>query len=119
MLFKYLSTALLVSFTLAVQSPVSRNDLVDGKCADIIVIFARGTIELANIGEAIGPSLTWALSLNKKTSGRYIFQGVDYPASITGYFAGGDKNGSKKMADLVKQAKKQCPGKKVVMSGYE
>jgi cutinase len=62
-------------------------------------------------------------------------QGVEYPADIPGFLAGGDADGSAAMlvslcqitypransslrAKLVTQAMTQCPSTKVVMSGY-
>lgn len=45
-------------------------------------------------------------------------QGVDYPADIPGFLAGGDANGSKTMAQLVTKAMTTCPQTKVCISGY-
>lgn len=45
-------------------------------------------------------------------------QGVDYPADIPGFLAGGDKTGSATMAQLIGQAMSQCPDTNVVMAGY-
>ncbi|KAF7546455.1 hypothetical protein G7046_g9297 [Stylonectria norvegica] len=45
-------------------------------------------------------------------------QGVEYPADVAGIIAGGDSNGSKKMASLVEETFKKCPDTKVVISGY-
>jgi predicted esterase len=45
-------------------------------------------------------------------------QGVDYPASVQGFLAGGDANGSTLIAQLISQATSQCPNSKVVVSGY-
>lgn len=50
--------------------------------------------------------------------GNLAVQGVDYPANVAGFLAGGDAAGSKKMAELVGQAFTQYPNTKVVMSGY-
>jgi cutinase len=44
-------------------------------------------------------------------------RGIDYLASVQGFPAGGDANGSKLMAQLVSQAKSQCLNSKVVVSG--
>jgi len=45
-------------------------------------------------------------------------QGVEYPASIQGFLASGDTNGSQLMAQLVGEAMQKCPNTKVVISGY-
>jgi hypothetical protein len=46
------------------------------------------------------------------------FQGVDYPANVQGFLAGGDKQGSQTMAQDVQAAAAQCPNSKIVMAGY-
>ncbi|KAH8801988.1 cutinase [Flagelloscypha sp. PMI_526] len=86
-------------------------------CADVVTIFARGTTEPGTIGITVGPALRRELqaTLGTKT---LSFQGVDYPANVAGAIAGGDAQGSQTMADMVEQTAIQCPGSKIVMSGY-
>lgn len=61
------------------------------------VIFARGTTEAPPIGTVAGPPLQAALKT--ALGGKSLsFQGVDYPADIPGFLAGGDAQGSKTMA---------------------
>ncbi|KAF7302113.1 Carbohydrate esterase family 5 protein [Mycena indigotica] len=86
-------------------------------CADVMVIFARGTTEPAPIGIVAGPPLQAALKAALK--GRTLsFQGVDYPANIPGFLVGGDKQGSKTMADDLTQAADACPDAALVTVGY-
>lgn len=66
-----------------------------GACKGMTVIFARGTTEAGNVGSVAGPPFFQALS--KMVNGDMAVQGVDYPADIPGFLAGGDANGSKKM----------------------
>lgn len=100
------------------QSSDTRNDLTDGSvCKAVTVIFARGTTESGNVGAFTGPPFFSALATAIGTDNLAV-QGVDYPADIAGFLAGGDAAGSKKMAELVSQAITQCPDTKVVMSGY-
>ncbi|KFY75163.1 hypothetical protein V499_04862 [Pseudogymnoascus sp. VKM F-103] len=100
------------------QSSDTRNDLTDGSaCKAVTVIFARGTTESGNVGALVGPPFFSALATAIGTENLAV-QGVDYPADIAGFLAGGDAAGSKKMAELVGQAFTQCPDTKVVMSGY-
>ncbi|KAF9072880.1 cutinase [Rhodocollybia butyracea] len=88
-------------------------------CADVIVVFARGTLEPAPIGTIVGPplegNLTTALAADGKT---LSFQGVDYPASIAGFLEGGDPTGSATMATMLTTAATSCPSAAIVSSGY-
>lgn len=86
-------------------------------CADVTVIFARGTTEAAPIGSVVGPPFQSALqaALGSKS---LSFQGVDYPASIAGFLEGGDPNGAATMAKDVTSTASSCPSTKIVMSGY-
>ncbi|KFY07955.1 hypothetical protein V492_06679 [Pseudogymnoascus sp. VKM F-4246] len=100
------------------QSSDTRNDLTDGSaCKAVTVIFARGTTESGNVGAFAGPPFFSALATAIGTDNLAV-QGVDYPADIAGFLAGGDAAGSKLMGELVGQAITQCPDTKVVMSGY-
>ena len=86
-------------------------------CRPITVIFARGTIELGNVGRLAGPPFFNALDLEVGASNVAV-QGVDYPATIAGYLEGGDKGGAAKLAALAEQAATQCPNTQIVLSGY-
>ena len=90
------------------QSSSTENDLKNGNgCKQVLVIFARGTTEAGNVGSIAGPPFFGAL----KTSvgaGNVAVQGVDYPADVAGFLAGGDRAGSATMASLVNQAISQC-----------
>ncbi|CAN8103429.1 unnamed protein product [Discula destructiva] len=94
-----------------------QNGLVDGGCADTMVIFARGTTEQGNVGALTGPPFFEALSA-QVGAGNLLVQGVEYPADVAGFLAGGDAEGSALMAQLTEQAIADCPGSKVIMSGY-
>ncbi|KAH6659138.1 carbohydrate esterase family 5 protein [Truncatella angustata] len=98
----------------------SENDLVSGKCGDVVIVFARGTNEPGNVGSLVGPPFFDAVRAKLGAKGKTLaVQGVDdYEADITGFLQGGDAKGSQRMADLVAQAQKQCPSSNVVMSGY-
>ncbi|KAF5323812.1 hypothetical protein D9619_012986 [Psilocybe cf. subviscida] len=86
-------------------------------CTDVTVIFARGTTEVAPIGTIVGPPLLAALQAD--LVGRSLaFIGVDYPANIAGFLAGGDPVGAQTMANDVALAASTCPNTEIVMSGY-
>jgi len=95
----------------------SENGIVDKSCCtDMTIVFARGTGEMGNVGSVSGPPMFKAIR-QKLGNDRVTVQGVDYAASAAGNAnLGGD--GGQKMADLVKQAKSQCPDTKVIVSGY-
>ena len=94
---------------------ITRNEL--GECKPVTVIFARGTVELGNVGSITGPPFFNALDVLLGPQNVAV-QGVDYPATILGYLEGGDKGGAQTLADLTEQAASQCPNTQIVLSGY-
>ncbi|KAJ6574438.1 cutA, cutinase A [Mycena capillaripes] len=112
MLFTFFSFA---SFTLfALAAPVVERRAA---CADVMVIFARGTTEQAPIGQVAGPPLQAALKT--ALGGKSLsFAGVNYPADIPGFLEGGDKQGSQTMASDLTNAAKACPNAALVTVGY-
>ncbi|GKT56441.1 carbohydrate esterase family 5 protein [Colletotrichum tofieldiae] len=94
----------------------NQQDGLNGDCKSMIVIFARGTTEGGNVGTIAGPPFFQALST--QVGGNLAVQGVEYPADIPGFLAGGDANGSQMMATLTEKAITSCPNSAVIMSGY-
>lgn len=121
------SVLILLPIALTVASPVIRrqlatsdteNDLTDGSaCKAVTIIFARGTTESGNVGLSTGPPFFSAVAQAIGESNLAV-QGVDYAADVAGFVAGGDATGSALMAQLVTQARQQCPNTKIVLSGY-
>jgi len=74
----------------------SQNGLENGGCKDVTVIFARGTTEGGNVGRIAGPPFFQALS-QQVGAGNLAVQGVEYPANVAGFLAGGDAAGSRTM----------------------
>jgi hypothetical protein len=95
----------------------SSDDLLNGDCAAVSVIFARGTTEPGNIGTIVGPPFLDNLQ-QVLGEDNVAFQGVDYAANVAGFLAGGDDEGAATMADLGTQAVSDCPGTQLVLSGY-
>ncbi|KAK1992715.1 cutinase [Colletotrichum falcatum] len=96
------------------------NQLVDGTaCRPVTLIWARGTTQPGNTGEAgsEGPTFFNALASMIGASNLAV-QGVDYAANILGFLLGGDPNGTTAMVNLVARAVTQCPDTKIVLSGY-
>lgn len=86
-------------------------------CADVTVVFARGTTEVPLIGTVVGPP--FAAALRAVIGGRsHNFVGVDYAANIPGFLVGGDPEGARTMANDVASFANACPNTAIVMSGY-
>ena len=96
---------------------VTRNDLVNGVCSPVTIIFARGTSELGNVGSLAGPPFFNALG-DIIGDSNVAVQGVTYGATVAGYLAGGDPAGASTMASLINRAVSQCPSTQIVISGY-
>ncbi|KAI9870062.1 MAG: hypothetical protein M1823_008863, partial [Watsoniomyces obsoletus] len=64
------------------------------------VLFARGTTETGNMGTVAGPPFVSAIG-SMMGAGNVAVQGIEYPADIPGFLAGGDKGGSALMAKMV------------------
>jgi len=97
------------------------NQLTDGTaCRDVTVIYARGTTQAGNVGEANseGPTFFNALASRLGGTSRLAIQGVTYPANVFGFLAGGDAAGATTMFNLINQAASRCPATKIVVSGY-
>lgn len=100
----------------AYTTGATANDVTNGVCAPLTVIFARGTSESGNIGSVVGPPLFKAL-ISALGSSKVALQGVTYPASAAGNAnQGGD--GGPTMKSLAQQALANCPTTKIVLSGY-
>lgn len=85
------------AFALVMGYDTTYNDLTDGQCGDVTLIFARGTDDPGNVGALVGPELYAALqsALGSTSS---IFQGVnDYGATVTEYLEGGSTTGASDM----------------------
>lgn len=64
----------------------SENDLVQGRCGDVVVVFARGTTESGNVGALVGPPLFEALRQSMGSAGRTLaVQGVEYAGTFLAY----------------------------------
>jgi Cutinase len=114
--FMVLST---LSNTLSKRGDFSptRNDLTQDLCQRVTVIFARGTVELGNVGALAGPPFFNALEAMLGAQSVAV-QGVDYKANIPGYLEGGDPAGAANLAAKANLAVTKCPNTQIVLSGY-
>jgi len=84
---------------------------------DIAIFFARGTTQPGTLGTIIGPGLQRVLCEAPKNPTRSLnFTGIDYPATILGFLAGGDAGGAQTMIKGVTST--PIPAR-IVMSGYK
>jgi hypothetical protein len=112
-----LAAAITIPVSVQKRDSDTENDLVDGVCKAVTVIFARGTLESGNVGSLAGPPFFDALDTDLGTS-NVALQGVDYGATISGYLEGGDPAGAATLANLTNLAVTQCPDTQIVLSGY-
>lgn len=86
-----------VAFGALAGYQTTENDVVQGKCADIVIVFARGTTETGNVGSLVGPPFFEAVK--QQLGGKTLaLQGVNnYPATVTDYLQGGSVSGSANM----------------------
>lgn len=81
---------------------MTENDLLNSPsspCADVVVVFARGTSEPGNVGSLVGPPFFAELRRRLSARGMSLaVQGVDdYVADVEGFLEGGDVKGSQRM----------------------
>ncbi|KAI5194115.1 cutinase-domain-containing protein [Aureobasidium subglaciale] len=99
----------------------TKNDVTSGVCKPVSYIFARGTLEIGNMGTTVGPALESALE-SAFGANNVATQGVTYPADIIGAVSGavspGTAQGARTMVSLTQQALKKCPNTKVILAGY-
>lgn len=85
-------------------SSSSYNQLTDGTaCRAISVIYARGTSQQGNVGDAaaVGPLFFNQLASRVGGTSRLAIQGVTYAANVAGFLQGGDAAGSTTMTNLI------------------
>ncbi|KAJ6784902.1 hypothetical protein PWT90_02375 [Aphanocladium album] len=97
------------------------NDWDKSSCAELAVIFARGTFDSGNIGVWVGQPFRNAL-YSKIGAGKVAFQGVsaqDYPANLDGYIEeGGSESCAVSLGKAVERYSARCPSAKIVISGW-
>ncbi|TXI58150.1 MULTISPECIES: cutinase family protein [Mycolicibacterium] len=110
-IFVVLALAAVVFGSLA--GPIASANAADDACADVEVVFARGTNEAPGVG-ATGQAFVDALTaaLPGKTVDVY---GVNYPASLDfGQAADGIADASNRIQSVAAN----CPATKIVLGGY-
>jgi cutinase len=85
-------------------SSSSYNQLTDGTaCRAISLIYARGTSQQGNVGDAsaVGPLFFNQVASLVGGTSKLAIQGVTYSASVSGFLDGGDAAGSTTMTNLI------------------
>ncbi|KAH8880115.1 putative cutinase [Thozetella sp. PMI_491] len=101
-----------------VGGQINQTDIATNKpCADMTLIFARGTTEPGNMGVFAGPQLVQAI--NNAVPGKSLnVQGVEYAATIQGYLSGGGADGTESMTSFLQKTQQTCPQSKIILGGY-
>ncbi|EFY97686.1 cutinase domain protein [Metarhizium robertsii] len=86
-------------------------------CADVTVVFARGTCDPGNVGALVGPPFFRALEAAIGSSKSIAIQGVEYPATVDGYLRA-DPAAGVTMAKFITNTIAECPKTQFVLSGY-
>lgn len=109
-IFTALALAALVLGSLA--GPIASANAADG-CADVEVVFARGTNEAPGVG-ATGQAFVDALTADLPGKSVDVY-GVNYPASLNfGQAADGIADASNRIQSIAAT----CPATKIVLGGY-
>ncbi|KAK5656565.1 hypothetical protein OQA88_4544 [Cercophora sp. LCS_1] len=114
--------------TLALSSPLDPRQLIvgstateftDSGCRDVILLFARGSTEIGNMGTVCGPDTANGLK-RRLGAGRIAVEGIEYAALLSTNFlpGGADPAGIREMKRLIGRAVTQCPNSQIVVGGY-
>ncbi|GKZ74657.1 hypothetical protein AnigIFM50267_001146 [Aspergillus niger] len=97
------------------------NELEQGSCKDVTLIFARGSTELGNMGTVIGPPLCDNLK-SKLGSDKVACQGVggQYSAGLVqnALPQNTDPGSISAAKQMFEEANSKCPNTKIVAGGY-
>ncbi|EJT73692.1 cutinase [Gaeumannomyces tritici R3-111a-1] len=98
---------------------IEANEFKNGGCKDIVLLFARGSIQSGNMGSQPGPELASALKARLNAT-RVAAQGVPYAAMLLTNLAssGASRTEAGEFADLIQEVAAKCPKARIVVSGY-
>ncbi|TVY65673.1 Cutinase, partial [Lachnellula suecica] len=118
------ASSVLETFLSDAKAVVVKNDILKNgngtaaACPKMTVLFARGTSEPGNVGILTGPPFFTAMADYINGTNQLAIQGVDYPADLVGFLAGGSPIGGAVMAALINHTLTSCPTTPLVLSGY-
>lgn len=95
------------------------NEFTSGGCRDIIMIFARGSTEVGNMGTVVGPPVANELK-SRYGADRVAAEGVPYAAALApnALPGGTDSQSRDLMKNLITKAAADCPKSAIVVGGY-
>jgi cutinase len=95
------------------------NEFTQGGCKPVIMLFARGSTEIGNMGTVCGPPTANTV---KQAVGadQVAVEGIEYGALLSTNFldGGADPRGIQAMKTLIQKANTDCPTSKLVVGGY-
>ncbi|TGZ78502.1 putative cutinase 3 [Ascodesmis nigricans] len=93
------------------------NDFVNGGCKGVVMVYARGSTELGNVG-TLGPSLE--RYMDGYFPNNFAMQGVEYPADLASNFLpdGSNAEAIRTAKNLIERVYNQCPNARIVAGGY-
>ncbi|KAM4065369.1 cutinase domain-containing protein [Hirsutella rhossiliensis] len=90
----------------------------DAGCADVTVLFARGTCDPGNVGVTNAPTFFDSLAALLRRDGRSLgVRGFAYPASVEDFLAGTKARG-REFASTLQATAAECPDTRLVLGGY-
>ncbi|MGA8331555.1 MAG: cutinase family protein [Mycobacterium sp.] len=105
--------ALAALFTDGLAAPIASANADGASCANVEVVFARGTLEAPGVG-ATGQAFVDAL--NARLQGKTVdVYGVNYPASLD---FGRATDGIADASNRIQSIAANCPATKIVLGGY-
>ena len=99
----------------AALSPEKRAEIQARDCLPYTLIFSKGTLEIGDLGDTVGPALE--LGLDLAAPGEWTVMGVDYENTIDGDYCLGLPGGVV-AAEVLESVVSSCPDTKIIMSGY-
>ncbi|KIJ41446.1 carbohydrate esterase family 5 protein [Sphaerobolus stellatus SS14] len=111
-MFKYVTLFSYSHSSLRAPTPVAHTTY-----SDVTVVFVHSTFKAEPIRTIVGPQFKAVLQV--VLPGKFLnFIGVEYPADLTGFEAGGSSADSKFLAADVTAQASACPNTKIIISRY-
>ncbi|RDI83073.1 hypothetical protein Vi05172_g6977 [Venturia inaequalis] len=99
------------------QRALENKESVSAECTPYIMLYARGTTEIGELGATVGPALKAGLATDKNWSVRGIGSRDGYDASLAGIYCIG-MDGGMACKGILEKMVAQCPNSKFVTAGY-
>ena len=102
-----------------IQVGITAHDFIDHGCRDIVVLFARGSLEAGNLGTICGPATAQGLK-DRFGADKVAVEGIEYKALLESNYSpgGADPGGISEMKRLIANVTDNCPGSMLLVGGY-